>query len=333
MKIAVLTRHKIPFSLETYRESIWKELSILGVEIIPFTESGPAPENCDIVWEPGLAGNHTPPDIYKNFRTTIVATVHGAALFTLKWNEINTSFLQVIRCKLKNRKTLSAWKWFQDKISAVITVSEFAAREVSHVFALPRGKIHPIYHGVDHETFHQDVAIAKESEPYFLHVSQYSPKKNIDRIIRAYENLSNNIKPELIMIAPGYTKTIRVKGIRHIREKCSPHELATWYRGSLGFVFPSLHETFGMPVLEAMACGCPVITSNTTACAEIANDDALLVNPRSEHDITCTMQRLGEDASLRDALREKGLARAQNFSWQKSAREHLDVFEKVLKSK
>ncbi|WP_347274361.1 glycosyltransferase family 1 protein [Candidatus Kuenenia sp.] len=333
MKIAVLTRPEIPFSLETYRESIRKELSILGVEIIPFTKSGPDPENCDIIWEPGLAGNHTPPDLYKNFRTTIVATVHGAALFTLKRNEMDLSFLQAIRCKFKNRKTLSAWKWFKGKISAVITVSEFAAREVSHVFALPRGKIHPIYHGVDHETFHQDGDIAKVSEPYFLHVSQYSPKKNVDRIIHAYENLSNNRKPELIMIAPGYTKTIRVNGIRHIREKYSPYELAKWYRGSIGFVFPSLHETFGMPVLEALACGCPVITSNATACAEIANDAALLVNPRSEHDITCAMQRLGEDASLRDALRKKGLARAQNFSWQKSAREHLDVFEKVLKSR
>ena len=333
MKIAILTRPKIPFSLGIYRENIKKELSALGVDIITFAESDPVPENCDIVWEPGLAGNHTPPDIYKNIRTRMVATVHGAALFTMKWNEINTSFLQAIRCKLKNHTTLSAWKWFREKTSAVITVSEFAAREVSHVFTIPREKIYPIYHGIDHETFNPEGVVAKESETYFLHVSQYSPKKNVDRIIRAYENLSNNRKQELIMIAPGYTKTIRVKGIRHIREKCSPHELATWYRGSLGFVFPSLHETFGMPVLEAMACGCPVITSNNTACAEIANDDALLVNPRSEHDITCAMQRLGEDASLRDALREKGFARAQNFSWQKSAKEHLDVFEKVLKSK
>lgn len=331
MKIAVLTRTQIPFSLGIYRENIKKELSSLGVDIISFAESGPVPENCDIVWEPGLAGNHTPPDIYKNIRTKIVATVHGAALFTMKWNEVNTSLLQAIRCKLKNRTTLSAWKWFREKTSAIITVSEFAAQEVSHVFTVPREKIYPIYHGIDHNTFNYDNTIPAKSETYFLHVSQYHPKKNVDRIIRAYENLSNNAKPELIMIVPDYKTTGHVKGIRRIRKKCAPHELAKWYRGAIGFVFPSLHETFGMPVLEAMACGCPVITSNSTACAEIADDAALLVNPRSEQDITHAMQLLKKDASLRDALRKKGLDRAQNFSWQKSAKEHLIVFEKVLK--
>ncbi|MBM4054277.1 MAG: glycosyltransferase family 4 protein [Planctomycetes bacterium] len=331
MKIAVLTRTQIPFSLKIYRDNIKKELSDLGVDFISFTESDPVPANCDIVWEPGLAGNHTPPDIYKNIRAKIVATVHGAALFTMKWNEVNTSFLQAIRCKLKNRTTLSAWKWFREKTSAVITVSEFAAREVSHVFTIPREKIYPIYHGIDHTTFNQDNTVTTESENYFLHVSQYHPKKNVDRIIRAYENLSNNAKPELVMIVPDYKTKIHSKGIRHIHEKCAPSELAKWYRGALGFVFPSLHETFGMPVLEAMACGCPVITSDSTACAEIANDAALFVNPRSEHDIAHAMQRLREDVSLRDTLRKKGLTRAQNFSWQKSAKEHLIVFEKVLK--
>ncbi len=95
-------------------------------------------------------------------------------------------------------------------------------------------------------------------------------------------------------------------------------------------MFPSLHETFGLPILEAMACGCPVITSDVGACPEVAGDSALFVNPRSVDDITNAMKRLIEDDSLRQLLRQKGLARSQQFTWRKSADEHLKIFEKAV---
>jgi glycosyltransferase involved in cell wall biosynthesis len=88
-----------------------------------------------------------------------------------------------------------------------------------------------------------------------------------------------------------------------------------------------------MPILEAMACGCPVITSNSSACAEIAQDAALLVNPYSVDEIAKAMGMIVEDASLRETLRKKGIERASFFSWQKCAKEHLKVFEKVLRKK
>jgi len=103
------------------------------------------------------------------------------------------------------------------------------------------------------------------------------------------------------------------------------------YSAASAFVFPSLRETFGMPILEAMASGCPVISSNSTGCAEVAGDAALLVDPRSITDIAGAMHRLTEDASLRADLRERGLARARQFTWQRSAEEHLKVFEKALR--
>lgn len=98
-------------------------------------------------------------------------------------------------------------------------------------------------------------------------------------------------------------------------------------------MFPSLHETFGMPILEAMACGCPVITSNVTACPEVAGDAALLVNPRSVDEIANAMRRLMEEQELRETLWERGLKRALQFTWRKSAKKHLEVFEKVLEGK
>jgi len=107
-------------------------------------------------------------------------------------------------------------------------------------------------------------------------------------------------------------------------------ELVSLYRGALGFIFPSLHEGFGVPIVESMACGCPVITSNVTACPEIVGDAALLVNPRLVEEIVKAMQRLVEDKNLCNELRKRGLERAKVFTWQRSAEKHLEIFENIL---
>ena len=106
--------------------------------------------------------------------------------------------------------------------------------------------------------------------------------------------------------------------------------LVKYYQDAIGFVFPSLHETFGMPIVEAMASGCPVITSSTTACSEVAGNAALLVDPRSVDEISSAMKKLVMDIGLRQSLAEKGLKRASQFTWKKCAEEHLNVFERAL---
>ena len=106
-------------------------------------------------------------------------------------------------------------------------------------------------------------------------------------------------------------------------------ELATWYRGALAFLFPSLHETFGMPILEAMACGCPVLTSNTTACPEVAGQAALLIDPRDEKALRDGLERLIFDESLRNKLAKLGLAHAARFDWQTGADRHIEVLRQV----
>lgn len=334
MKLAVLVRQQDPFSLRHYRENVMKELVALGVEIIPFPQSGTIPPECDLVWEPGIAGSRSPHPIFKTIQKLLVATVHGAAPFSMNWRECFPSALAALWGELQNRRALIAWRWFRSRVSAVIAVSKYGAREVTCALGLPRCKIYPIYHGVDHKTFHVGEARPFTEQPYLLIVAQCQPKKNVGRVFTAYEQLLEESRPDLVAILPGYRgKPVDIKGIRLIHEGLLPAELSKLYRGALGFVFPSLHETFGMPISEAMACGCPVITSNVTACPEVAGDAALLVDPRSVAEITQAMKRLIKDTTLRKRLREKGLARAKEFTWRKSAEKHLEVFEKTLQKR
>jgi glycosyltransferase involved in cell wall biosynthesis len=97
------------------------------------------------------------------------------------------------------------------------------------------------------------------------------------------------------------------------------------------FVFPSLYEGFGMPVIEAMACGAPVVTSDRTALPEVAGDAALLVNPESDEELAETMVRILRDASLRESLRAKGFERARQFTWERAARQTLAVYKELCK--
>jgi hypothetical protein len=107
-------------------------------------------------------------------------------------------------------------------------------------------------------------------------------------------------------------------------------DLPGWFSGATAFVYPSLLEGFGLPIVEAMACGAPVITSNNSSMKEISSQAALLVDPRSVREITEALARIAEDATLRKELKKRGLARATEFSWQKTAQLTLDVYRDAL---
>ena len=109
-----------------------------------------------------------------------------------------------------------------------------------------------------------------------------------------------------------------------------PTDLVYFYNLAEVFLFPSLYEGFGLPVLEAMACGCPVITSNISALPEVVGDAAILVNPYSVEEISTAMEKVLTNKTLRLELAEKGLKRAREFSWKKNARETLELYKKVL---
>lgn len=334
IRIAVLIRENEGLSLLCYRENLIKELKALGATVLPFKENEQIPPECEIVWDPGMGRNRLPLVAFKNLNVPVLITLHGSATFNMKWREVYSGLFEAIRDQWLNVTAMKEWTWFRKKIAGAIAVSQYGADEAAQVYSLPSELVIPIYHGVDHTIFFPHNDATKPAAPYFLHVSAYQPKKNIDRLIFAYTKLSRSSRPKLIVVIPGYIlpKSIsRISGLIVINDVLSPLELSQLYSNALAFIFPSLHESFGLPIIEAMACGCPVITSFDTACVEVADNSALLVDPRSIQSISDAMYRIINEPDLRGQLRESGLARAKRFTWKESARIHLDVFRGALK--
>ncbi len=331
MKLGILTRDEPVYSLRIYLDSLKREFDKMGVEHIPLTGDHPEFDPVDVVWDPGLISARFPHSELQDCNRPVVATVHGLAGHTLSSREYFPDPVEAAIGQAFHEQVTTEWKWFRKKVAKVITFSEYCAAEVRSVFRVPRRKIVAIHHGIDHDVFKVEGNRRSADKPYLLQIAQSAPEKNVDRVLEAYSQFPEKERPDLVVILPNYEgPDPDLEGVRLIRDSFTHEELASWYRGALGFVFPSIHETFGMPVLEAMACGCPVITSNVTAMPEMVGDAAILVNPRSIDEITVSIRRLLSDEALRGRLRDKGLARARLFTWERSAREHLDVFQSSL---
>ena len=177
-------------------------------------------------------------------------------------------------------------------------------------------------------------------EKKILAMGDLAPRKNIVRVIEAFSYISKKYGYSLTII----TSTIKAK--RHFEAlvkllapnkkinvyvNVSTSELVCLYNMATCFIFPSLYEGFGLPILEAMACGCPVITSNRGAMKEIAGDSALLVNPESTNEIYQSMERLICNPQLLETFSKKGLKRASTFSWTKTADETYKVYKSIYK--
>lgn len=331
MKVAILTRERDPLSLRHYRENIVRELNRLGVLILPFSPKGSLPNRCDLIWDPGL-GSRPIPRILAAGTCPVLVTVHGLGVLLRTTEEDRSSTLrQRWRRRVNRIRLLYDWRWLRRNLAAVICVSDFCADETMRVLDLPSALVRRVYHGVDFGIFKPEGKRKASQRPYMLHVSGNNRMKNVQRMLAAYAQLPEDRRPDFVLIRPGCENNRRdISHMRLIDSPLSQATLAEWYRGAMAFVLPSLRETFGMPILEAMACGCPVITSNNSGCSEVAGEAALLVDPRSIDEIAEAMQQLVDDDAKRQALRSRGLARARKFSWQESAQEHAKVFRDVV---
>jgi glycosyltransferase involved in cell wall biosynthesis len=233
----------------------------------------------------------------------------------------------------------------------IMTVSEASKRDILEYYRVPSNKIDVIYNGID-ERFSQtpaeeDVVRVREryqlDDPFVLYAGNVKPHKNIERLIEAFYMLRRgefeNVK--LVIIGDEVSKYAALRHAVH-RHKLHKHvrflgfvphrTLAVLYRLAAVFVFPSLYEGFGLPPLEAMASGTPVITSNVSSLPEVCGDAAFLIDPLETEAIADAMRRVLTDEKLRTELRQRGLERAKHFSWEQSIARVRQIYTEVLNS-
>jgi len=224
----------------------------------------------------------------------------------------------------------------------IITNSNFTASEICRAIHVPEGKISVTPLGYDAEHFYPSGPTQRlHNRPYLLHVGQAYPHKNLERLINAFHAIANRF-PEvdlLLLGKPHPSETARLQKLIAelglttrvmFKSYVSYGDLPNWYRGALAFVYPSLWEGFGLPILEAMACGCPVITSIGSGTEEVANNSAFLIDPNSENDIQNAVISIVEASRLRSKLRALSIERSRSFSWSVTCEATQKAIEKIL---
>lgn len=231
------------------------------------------------------------------------------------------------------------------RADAVITDSEQTKRDLVRLMGVSNAKVTVIPLATN-EAF-RPVALSQacstvaryglQPNRYFLHVGTIEPRKNVLRLLRAFERIcrTDSMAPSLVFCGgSGWrnrefyraVETSPVKASVRVLGYVPEDDLAALYSASLATVYPSLYEGFGLPPLEAMACGSPVITSNASSLPEVVGEAALLVDPHDTAAIEAALVRVQDDSELRETLREQGLKRAKQFSWETTARRTLAVY-------
>ena len=233
----------------------------------------------------------------------------------------------------------------------IVTVSEFSKREILKYFPEHEKKLRVVPCGVDLERFHpctepERIPQVKESlgieGDYFLYLGNIEPRKNLERLITAYDIFSKRNHgdvPKLVLaggkgwLYEGIFGKVQELGLdkQVIFTKYIPSEdMNPLMCGAVAFVFPSIYEGFGMPPLEAMACGVPVLASNAASLPEVTGGCAVNCDPFSPESIAHGLEKLRSDEELRKKLSVKGRERAQSFTWDHSARLLYDVYKELF---
>lgn len=233
----------------------------------------------------------------------------------------------------------------------IITVSNFSKSEIIKYTKVNSNKIEVIYNGVDRNKFRPldkeflSKFRTKYPEKFILYVGNVKPHKNLKNLLRAFSLLLRSSLKDYYLLIVGKKEGF-ITGDKDVfkileedlilRDKViftsyiQDNELPILYNLASLFVFPSLYEGFGLPPLEAMACGCPTVVSNTAALPEICGDASFYVNPYDPNDIADGIIKVLNNKALKDILIKRGFERVKLFSWKKSAEEHLRVIQEII---
>src|SRR5947209_3346143 len=240
----------------------------------------------------------------------------------------------------------------------IFAVSQFSKSEIEQLFGIPSKKVEVVYNAIDERFLHGHATDAERqliaerylvNYPFLLYAGRISPHKNLVRIIEAFSALRGELEKEnkfpdlkLIIIGddlsghPDLRGTVIRSGVNNDVRFFGfvPIEvLRIFYDIANVFLFPSLYEGFGLPPLEAMAHGTPVVTSNTSSLPEVVGNAAVLVNPENVFEIMRATHRVLVDQTLREKLRQRGYEQAKRFSWDSSARRILRIYKEVVSGK
>jgi glycosyltransferase involved in cell wall biosynthesis len=329
-------------------------------------EIGPLPENFQTV--PAVAPE-TSIQGYREFRTALKRLncdlVHIPNLFSIP-RFLPCPYVMTVHDMLDHMSRVQQRTGFWGALhmqmtrhvlqgaARIFAVSNFTRNEISKVFEIPSDRLEVVYNAID-ERFLRGHANAADREliaqryqvtyPFLLYAGRISPHKNVVRMIEAFSALKtelerDNLYPDLKLIIigddlsgnPDLRRTVVRSGVQNDVRFLGfiPIEvLRIFYDSAKIFVFPSLYEGFGLPPLEAMAHGTPVVTSNVSSLPEVVGNAAVLVNPENVFEIMRALHRVLVDKALRDRMKERGYLQATRFSWEISVRRVREVYREV----
>jgi glycosyltransferase involved in cell wall biosynthesis len=294
---------------------------------------------CDLVHVPNLFS------VPRALPCPYVMTVHDMLEHMSRTREQN-GFWRSVHFQLTRRVLRGA--------ARIFAVSNFTKTEIEKLFEIPAERIEVVYNAIDERFLHGHASAADReliaqryqvTYPFLLYAGRISPHKNVVRMIEAFSALKTALErdqgyPDLKLIIigddlsgnPDLRRTVVRSGVQHDVRFLGfvPIEvLRIFYDEAKIFVFPSLYEGFGLPPLEAMAHGTPVVTSNVSSLPEVVGGAAVLVNPENVFEIMRALHRVLMDRALRDRLKERGYQQTAKFSWETSVRRILETYHQI----